>query len=417
MGRKRRSPLSCAALDRLHFLRYAVRMSQKRAYRYRFYPTPEQAVVLARTFGSARFVYNWALSLRTDAYYQRQERISYADTSAALTALKREPATAWLNEVSSVPPQQALRHLDRAFRNFFEGRAKYPAFKKKRGRQAAEYTTSAFRWDAEKRSLTLARMEEPLDIRWSRAFTGDPTTITVSRDPAGRYFVSFLVEEEVTPLPPTEAVIGLDMGLSALVTLSTGEKFTNPKRFARSRCQLKTAQKRLARRQKGSKNREKARLKVARVYAKIADQRLDGLHKLSTRLIRENQTVCVETLAVRHLVRNHRLAQAISDASWSELVRQLEYKAAWYGRTLVKIDKWYPSTKRCSICGHVLGSLPLSVRQWTCPACGIQHDRDVNAAKNVLAVGLTVKACGEAIRPGRAMSASARPNEAGIPRL
>src|SRR5215831_14002285 len=167
-------------------------MRQKRAYKYRLYPPSEQAAVLARTFGGARFVYNWALSLRTDAYYQRQERISYAATSAALTALKREPATAWLNEVSSVPPQQALRHLDRAFRNFFEGRARYPAFKKKRGPQAVEYTTSAFRWDAEKRSLTLAKVDAPLAIVWSRAFTGAPTTVTSTRDPAGRYFVSFL---------------------------------------------------------------------------------------------------------------------------------------------------------------------------------------------------------------------------------
>jgi putative transposase len=392
-------------------------MGQKRAYKYRFYPTLEQVTVLARTFGSARFIYNWALNLRTDAYYQRQERISYADTSAALTILKREPETAWLNDVSSVPPQQALRHLDRAFRNFFEGRAKYPTFKKKRERQAAEYTSSAFRWDSDKRTLTLAKMDTPLDIRWSRAFMGHPTTVTVTRDPAGRYFVSFLVEEEVTTLPPSGAVIGLDMGISAPVTLSTGEKITTPKHFAHSRRRLKAAQKALARKQQGSKNREKARQQVARAHAKIADQRLDGLHKLSTRLIRENQTVCVETLAVQHLVRTHRLASAISDASWSELVRQLEYKAAWYGRTLVKIDKWYPSTKRCSDCGHMLDSLPLVVRRWTCPACGISHDRDVNAAKNVLAVGLTVNACGEAIRPGRAMSASARSNEAGIPRL
>jgi putative transposase len=389
-------------------------MSQRRAYKYRFYPTSDQEQILARTFGSARFVYNWALRLRTDAYYQRQERVSYADTSTALTALKREPETAWLNEVSSVPPQQALRHLDRAFRHFFEGRAKYPTFKKKRGKQAAEYTTSAFRWDAATRSLTLAKMDTPLDIRWSRAFTGDPTTVTISRDPAGRYFVSFLVEEEITPLLATDEVIGLDMGVSALVTLSTGEKITNPKHLARSRQRLKTAQKRLARRQKDSQNREKARLKVARVYAKIADQRLDGLHKLTTRLIRENQTVCVESLGVGKMVRNHRLAQAISDASWSELIRQLEYKAAWYGRTLVKIDKWYPSSKRCSACGHILGSLPLSVRQWTCPVCHVLHDRDVNAARNVLAAGLAVNACGEAIRPGRAMPASARPDEAGI---
>jgi putative transposase len=343
--------------------------------------------VLARTFGSARFVYNWALRMRTDAWYERQERVSYADTSAALTALKLEPETAWLNEVSNVPPQQALRHLDRAFRNFFERRAQYPAFKKKRGRQAAEYTTSALRWDAAMQSLTLAKMDTLLAIVWSRAFTGDPTTITVSRDTAGRYFVSFLVEEEIAPPPLTDGVTGLDMGVSALVTLSTGAKITTPKRFARSRRCLKTAQKALARKQKGSKNREKARRTVARTYAKIADQRLDGLHKLSTRLIRENQTVCVETLAVQQLVRNHRLAYAITDASWSELIRQLEYKAVWYGRTLVKIDKWYPSTKRCSDCGHVFDSLPLSVRQWTCPSCRVAQDRDVTAAKNVLAAG------------------------------
>jgi putative transposase len=392
-------------------------MRQKRAFRYRFYPTPEQVAVLARTFGSARFIYNWALRMRTDAYYERQERVSYADTSAALTALKREPETAWLSEVSSVPPQQALRHLDRAFRNFFEGRAKYPTFKKKHGRQAAEYTTSAFRWDAEKCVLTLAKMDTPLDIRWSRAFKGDPTTVTVTRDTAGRYFVSFLMEEEVTPLPPSAAVIGLDMGVSALVTLSTGETITNPEYFAHGRRRLKTAQKALARKQKDSKNREKARQKVARAHAKIADQRLDGLHKLSTRLIRENQTVCVESLAVKQMVRNRRLASAIADASWSELIRQLEYKATWYGRTLVKIDKWYPSSKRCYGCGHILGSLPLSVRRWTCPVCGVHHDRDINAAKNVLAAGLAVNACGEAIRPGRAMPASARPGEAGIPRL
>jgi len=260
-------------------------------------------------------------------------------------------------------------------------------------------------------------MEAPLAIVWSRAFGGDPTTITVTKDPAGRYFVSFLVEEDIALLPPADAVIGLDMGVSALVTLSTGEKITNPKHFARSRRRLKTAQKLLARKEKGSQNCEKARRKVARIHAKIADQRLDGLHKLSTRLIRENQTVCVETLAIRQLVRNHRMAYAIAEASWSELVRQLEYKAAWYGRTLVKIDKWYPSTKRCSACGHILDSLPLSVRQWTCPACRALHDRDVNAAKNVRAAGLGVNACGEAIRPGRAMSASAHPAEAGIPRL
>ncbi len=394
-------------------------MRQKRAYRYRCYPTPEQAAVLARTFGSARFVYNWGLRLRTDAYYQRQERIGYAATSAALTVLKREPATTWLNDVSSVPTQQALRHLDRAFRNFFEGRAKYPGFHKKHGRQSAEYTTSAFRWDAQAKALTLAKMEAPLTICWSRPLPDGttPSTVTVSRDTAGRYFVSILVEEDIASLPPGDAQVGIDLGLHDTVVLDTGEQVGNPRFFAQDEQRLAQAQRRLAKKQRGSKNREKARRKVARVYARIADRRNDFLHKLSTRLIRENQTICVESLQVKAMSKHPTLAKAIHDVGWGELVRQLTYKAAWYGRTLVAIDKWYPSSKRCSDCGHVLGSLSLDTRCWTCPECGCVHDRDVNAAKNVLAAGLAVSACGEAVRPGRVRPPSAGLVEAGIPRL
>jgi putative transposase len=392
-------------------------MKQKRAYRYRFYPTPEQASVLARTFGSARFVYNWALRLRTDAYYQRQERLGYHELSAALTTLKQQPETVWLNEVSSVPLQQALRHLDKAFRNFFEGRAQYPSFHKKRGRQAATYASSAFQWDAQARALTLAKMDAPLNIHWSRSFIGTPTTVTISQDTAGRSFVSLLVEEEITALPVVNAMVGVDVGLKDVAVLSTGERVANPQYLRRSERRLAHAQRNLSRKQKGSKNREKARLKVAREHARIADQRRDGLHKLTTRLIRENQTVCVESLAVKNMVRNRSLAKAISDAGWGELGRQLEYKAEWYGRTLVKIDRWYPSSKRCHVCGYMLDSLPLDVRQWTCPECGVRHDRDINAAKNILAVGLTVNAYGEAVRPGRAMPNPARPGEVGIPRL
>ncbi|HEV2458904.1 MAG TPA: RNA-guided endonuclease TnpB family protein [Ktedonobacterales bacterium] len=394
-------------------------MRQKRAYRYRCYPTPEQASVLARTLGCARFVYNWALRLRTDAYYERQERVSYAVTSAALTLLKREPATAWLNEVSSVPPQQALRHLDRAFRNFFEGHAKYPAFHKKHGAQAAEYSASAFRWDAASHCLTLAKMDAPLPIRWSRPLPdgAQPSTVTVSRDTAGRYFVSLLVEEEIAPLPPVTPAVGLDLGLHDAVVLNTGEKVGNPRFFHRDAHRLAKAQRRLGKKQLGSKNRVKARRKVARIHARIADRRRDFLHQLSTRLIRENQTICIESLHVKAMVKHPTLAQAIHDVGWGELVRQLTYKATWYGRTLVAVDKWYPSSKRCSACGHVLGSLSLDTRSWTCPECGSIHDRDVNAATNVLAAGRAVSACGEAIRPGRARPDAARLTEAGIPRL
>ncbi|HEU4784091.1 MAG TPA: RNA-guided endonuclease TnpB family protein [Ktedonobacterales bacterium] len=400
---------------------YTVTMAQlqKRAYRYRCYPTPTQAAVLARTFGCTRFVYNWALRLRTDAYYERQERVSYADTSAALTTLKQQAETTWLNEVSSVPTQQALRHLDRAFRNFFEGRGKYPTYHKKHGKQSAEYTTSAFRWNGEARTLTLAKMATPLHIHWSRPLPAgaQPTTVTLSRDTAGRYFVSILVEEEIAPLPSRDIQIGIDLGLHDVVVLDSGEKVGNPSFFSRDEKKLATAQRRLAKKQRGSKNRDKARRKVARIHARIADRRTDFLQKLSTRIIRENQTICIESLAVKAMGKHPTLAKAIHDVGWGAFIRMLEYKSIWYGRTLVKIDKWYPSSKRCSACGHMLDSLTLDIRQWTCPECGTVHDRDVNAAQNILAAGLAVSACGEAVRPGRVRPPPAGFGEAGIPQL
>lgn len=382
---------------------YHVNMEQKRAYKYRVYPTEEQKQIFACTFGCVRFVYNWALRQKTDAYYHEQRRLSYKDVSEALTLLKQREEYSWLSEVSSVPLQQALRHLDKAFLNFFEGRAKYPTFKKKRNRQSATYTSNAFKWDGI--HLTLAKMTEPLDIRWSCPLPdgAKPSSVTVTKDCADRYFVSLLVEEDIKPLEPVERSIGADLGLKEFVVLSTGETVGNPKFFHKDEKKLAKAQRRHARKQKGSKNRAKTGKKVARIHARIADRRRDFLHQLSTRLIRENQTICVESLHVKNMVRNHTLAKAISDVGWSEFVSQLEYKAEWYGRNLVKIDKWYPSSKRCFACGHILESLSLNVRIWTCPECGVVHDRDINAAKNIHAVGLTVfEACGEAVRPARA---------------
>lgn len=385
-------------------------MEQKRAYKYRFYPTDEQKHILARTFGCARFVYNWALRQKTDAFYQEQRRLYYKDLSEALTLLKQQDAYSWLSEVSSVPLQQALRHLDKAFLNFFEGRAEYPTFKKKRHRQSATYTSNAFKWDGT--SLTLAKMTEPLDIRWSRPLPGGavPSSITITKDCADRYFVSLLVEETITQFEPVEQSVGADLGLKEFVILSTGETVGNPKFFHKDEERLAKAQRRYAKKRKGSKNRARACKKVAKIHARIADRRRDFLHQLSTRLIRENQTICVESLQVKNMVKNHCLAKAISDVGWSEFVSQLEYKAEWYGRNLVKIDKWYPSSKRCFDCGHILDSLSLDVRVWTCPECGVVHDRDINAAKNIHAVGLTVfEACGEAVRPGRAKARPGTP--------
>ncbi len=360
----------------------------KRAYKYRFHPTPEQASELARTFGCVRLVYNKALEERTRAYTQDGRKISYVQSSGRLTEWKRTEELAFLNEVSSVPLQQALRHLQAAFANFFAKHARYPVFKsRKKSRLSAEYTRSAFRW--RDGALTLAKMDAPLDIVWSRPLPegARPSTVTVSRDAAGRWFISILVEERIRPLDPAEAMVGVDAGITALVTLSTGEKITNPRHERANRTRLAKAQRALARTTKGSANRARARLKVARIYARITDRRRDFLHKLSTRLVRENQVIAVEDLTVRNMVRNRKLARAISDASWRELRSMLEYKAQWYGRELVTVDRWFPSSKLCSACGTLQEAMPLNVREWEC-ACGASHDRDVNAARNILAAGL-----------------------------
>jgi putative transposase len=372
-------------------------MEVKRAYRFRFYPTPEQEMILAKTFGCARFAYNYMLRLRTDAWFKEQKRVGYHETSTLLTELKKTPEHAWLNEVSSVPVQQALRHLQTAFNNFFAKRAAYPTFKRKDGPQSAEYTTSAFKWDG--KSLKLAKMDEPLAIRWSRQIpkAAKVTMVTVSKDAAGRYFVSLLCDDTVSPKPEAAGKVGIDLGLTHFAILSTGEKIAAPNTFRKYEAKLAKLQRRLAKKQKGSKNRAKARLKVARLHAKIADARRDFLHKLSTRLINENQVIAVESLSVSNMQKNRCLSKSIADASWSEFVRQLEYKARWYGRELIGIDRWYPSSKRCSDCGYTMPKMPLSVREWVCPECGSTHDRDVNAARNILAAGLAVSAHREAV--------------------
>jgi putative transposase len=328
--------------------------------------------------------------------------VNYNATSAMLTAWKKTEDLAYLSEVSCVPLQQTLRHLQVAFTNFFAKRAKYPRFKsRKKSRRSAEYTSSAFRYrDGQ---LTLAKMTEPLAIVWSRPLPEGavPSTVTVSCDAAGRWFVSLLcADPDVKALPETTSVVGIDAGLDHLVTLSTGEKVANPRHERADRARMARAQRELCRKEKGSANRAKARIKVARVHARIADRRRDHLHKLSTRIVRENQTIVIEDLTVRNMVKNHTLARAISDASWTQLRSMLEYKAAWYGRQVIAVDRWFPSSKICSDCGVLQDKMPLNIRSWMCP-CGAAHDRDVNAAKNILAAGLAVTACGAGVRPQR----------------
>ncbi|WP_230968424.1 RNA-guided endonuclease InsQ/TnpB family protein [Nostoc sp. WHI] len=340
-----------------------------------------------------------ALAARTQAWYEDQKRVGYIETSAMLTNWKKQDDLQFLNDVSSVPLQQGLRHLQTAFSNFFAGRAKYPNFKKKHNGGNAEFTKAAFKFrDGQ---IFLAKSPTALDIRWSRQLPQriEPSTITVKLSPFGRWTVSMLVDVEIQKLPESLTQVGIDLGITSLVALSTGEKIANPKSFKAKKAKLRKAQKALIRKQKGSNNRHKARRKVAKVHAQISDARNDFLHKLTTRLVRENQTIAVEDLAVKNMVKNKKLALSISDASWGELVRQIEYKCDWYGRTLIKIDRWFPSSKRCGHCGHIVDKLPLNIREWDCPKCSTHHDRDINASKNILAAGLAVSVCGANIRP------------------
>ncbi len=367
-------------------------MKQLRGFKYRFYPTSAQRLELAQTFGCTRYVYNWALALRTNSYYQDNVSLSYTDTSNALTKLKKDPEKSWLKAVSSVPLQQGLRHLNTAFQNFFKGKTKYPKFKKKSNRQSCHYAPNAFKWADGK--LTLAKMSQPLKIKWSRYFTGEPKSVTVSVDPSNRYFISFLVEEELEQWSQAQEEIGIDLGIKDVVVCSNGFASGNPKHYQKYQTRLKILQRRLAKKKKGSNNRYKARLKVAKLHAKIADCRKDFLHKLSTKLVSESQAIYTETLAVKNMMANHKLAKAIADCGWGEFLRQLEYKAKWHDRKIGAIDRWFPSSKRCNQCGHILDKLPLEIREWTCPSCNSHNLRDRNAAMNIKAVGQTVFACG-----------------------
>lgn len=384
------------------------------AYRCRAYPDPEQAALLARTFGCVRLVWNKTLAERHRALYADGRRTMYRETDAALTAWKKTDDLAFLNEVSSVPLQQVLRHQHAAFANFFAGRAKYPRFKSRSSRQSAHFTRSAFRMsDGE---LRLAKSAAPLKFVWSFdevELAGlDPTMVIASRDPDGRWYVTFAVETaDPVPEPATGRSVGLDMGVKDLAVTSDGDRIADPRNLARKARNLARYQRRMARCQKGSANRRKAKAKVARAHREIRDARFDHLHKATTRIIRENDFIAIEDLAVIKMLKNRRLAKSISDAAWGEFRRMLEYKAARAGRTLAVVNRWYPSSKTCSHCGHLLDRLDLSTRAWRCPSCRARHDRDVNAAKNILAAGRV--AAGQP--PGEACGADVRRQGSSLP--
>jgi putative transposase len=359
--------------------------------------------MLARTFGSVRVVWNRTLAARRARYAAEGTGTSYAETDRALTVLKKDPGLAFLTEVSCVPLQQALRHQHQAFGAFFAGRARYPRFKSRRGRQSAHYTRSAF--SMRQGVLRLAKMSVPLQFVWSwpdaELAVLDPAMVIICQEPDGRWYVTFTFTVDAAdakPMPPAGRAVGVDLGVTDFAVTSNGQRIANPRHLARKARNLTRYQRRMARCQKGSANQAKAAAKVARAHRKVRNARRDFLHRASTGLVRHNDVIVIEDLAVRNMVANRHLARAISDCGWAEFRRQLEYKCHRYGRDLVVIDRWYPSSKTCSACGHLLAELSLSIRHWRCPLCGTRHDRDANAAKNILAAGLAVSAWGGDVR-------------------
>ncbi|WP_217243102.1 RNA-guided endonuclease TnpB family protein [Streptomyces sp. AC555_RSS877] len=397
-------------------------------YAFRLYPDTAQRLALARAFGCARVVYNDAVRAREDA---RTAGLAFPTaghlSKQLITQARQTPERSWLGEVSAVVLQQSLRDAETAYKNFFASlrgerrgaKSGAPRFKsRKDSRQSIRFTPNA-RW-----SITgSGRLNLPkigaVQVKWSRTLPAQPSSVTVVKDAAGRYFASFVIDTDpaadAARMPGTDQRVGIDLGLTHFAVLSDGRVIDSPRFLRRAEKRLKKAQRELSRKQKGSRNREKARLKAARAHAKVADARREFHHQLSTRLIRDNQAIGVEDLAVKGLART-RLAKSVHDAGWAQFVHMLEYKAVRYGRTLVKIGRFEPTSQVCSACGAKDGPKPLHIREWTCAACGAVHDRDHNAAKNVkTAAGLAVTACGAQVRPGLVPAQRDEAGSHGIP--
>jgi len=365
-------------------------MEIHKAFKFRLYPNKEQQEVLAKQFGACRWVWNYFLRKRIDYYLEHKKGLTYYDNCRVLVSLKKEPETEWLRESNSQVLQQTLMDLQTAYRNFFERRAKYPKFKSKRNKQSFR-VPQRFSLEGKGVHQYLKVPKIPsIRITIHRPIKGKMKSVTISQTKTGKYFASILCEIKVNnpQIDYDKPIIGIDLGLIDFVVTSEGKHFASPKYLRQAEEQLKRAQRVLARRKKGSGGWHRAKRQVVKLHEKVATQRKDFLHKLSKKLVDENQAIFFEDLAVKNMMQNRYLAKSIGDAGWSTFVRFCEYKGTWYGCYIGQIDRFAPSSKRCSNCGFVVQSLPLSVREWTCPECGVIHDRDENAAINIRNFGI-----------------------------
>ena len=378
-------------------------MVKNKTYKFRIYPTAEQEILLAKHFGCTRFVYNHFLNERKEQYQRDKKSDNYYAQAKSLTGIKKKEETEWLKEVNSQTLQFALRSLDTAFLNFFRGNAQFPKFKSRKHKNSFTVPQNGC---VSNGLLFIPKFKDGIKIKLHRDIVGKIGKISISKTPTGKYYVSIFTEQVIENLPKTNKQVGVDLGLKDFVITSDGEKFKNNRYTKKYAKKLKKAQQHLSRKQKGSNGFEKQKLKVAKIHEKIGSCRLDTLHKVSHKLVNEFDVIVCEDLNVKGMIKNHKLSKHIADASWGNFVTLLQYKCDWYAKELVKVNRFYPSSKTCGDCGWINQELRLSDREWTCNSCGVVHDRDINASKNILKEGLknisagTVEYMGgEEIRP------------------
>ena len=366
-------------------------MIKNKTYKFKIYPTAEQEVLLAKHFGCTRFVYNHFLNERKEQYQIDKKSDNYYKQAATLTKLKKEEETRWLKEVNSQTLQFALRSLDTAFLNFFRGNAQFPKFKSRKNKNT--FTIPQF-GVIEEGKINIPKFKSGIKVKLHREVKGKIGKMSITKTPTGKYYVSIFTEQIIDELPKTGKQVGCDLGIKDFVITSEGTKFKNNRYTKKYAKKLKKAQQHLSRKQKGSNGFEKQKLKVAKIHEKIASCRLDTLHKVSHQLVNQYDLISIEDLNVKGMIKNHKLSKHIADASWGNFVTLLQYKCDWYGKELVKVNRFYPSSKTCGDCGWINQNLKLSDREWTCKSCGVIHDRDENASRNILKEGLKIISAG-----------------------